>query len=57
MLESGAVEAVVCVQSDDADRFLPKPVGCCWERICWWAAAVERIWCWYIASVACIGHS
>lgn len=26
MLESGAVEAVVCVQSQDGDRFAPKPV-------------------------------
>lgn len=26
MLESGAVEAVVCVQSDEHDRFTPKPV-------------------------------
>lgn len=26
MLESGAVEAVVCVQSDPGDRFAPKPV-------------------------------
>ncbi len=26
MLESGAVEAVVCVQSADGDRFTPKPV-------------------------------
>ncbi len=27
MLESGQVEAVVCVQSDEHDRFTPKPVG------------------------------
>lgn len=27
MLESGRVEAVVCVQSDDNDRFKPKPVS------------------------------
>ena len=27
MLESGQVEAVVCVQSDENDRFTPKPVG------------------------------
>ena len=26
MLESGAVDAVVCVQSQDGDRFAPKPV-------------------------------
>ena len=26
MLESGKVEAVVCVQSDEHDRFSPKPV-------------------------------
>ncbi len=26
MLESGRVEAVVCVQSDENDRFMPKPV-------------------------------
>ena len=26
MLESGQVEAVVCVQSDEHDRFTPKPV-------------------------------
>ena len=26
MLESGQVEAVVCVQSDENDRFNPKPV-------------------------------
>ena len=26
MLESGQVEAVVCVQSDERDRFTPKPV-------------------------------
>ena len=26
MLESGQVEAVVCVQSDENDRFTPKPV-------------------------------
>ena len=26
MLESGRVDAVVCVQSDDNDRFKPKPV-------------------------------
>ena len=26
MLESGAVEAVVCVQSDPEDRFTPRPV-------------------------------
>lgn len=26
MLESGAVDAVVCVQSADGDRFEPKPV-------------------------------
>ena len=26
MLASGAVEAVVCVQSDEADRFMPRPV-------------------------------
>ena len=29
MLESGKVEAVVCVQSDEHDRFSPKPVRCC----------------------------
>jgi hypothetical protein len=30
MLESGKVDAVVCVQSDENDRFSPKPVrdGC-----------------------------
>ena len=28
MLESGQVEAVVCVQSDEHDRFTPKPVRC-----------------------------
>ena len=28
MLESGKVEAVVCVQSDEHDRFSPKPVRC-----------------------------
>lgn len=27
MLESGRVEAVVCVQSDEHDRFKPKPVS------------------------------
>lgn len=27
MLESGKVEAVVCVQSDENDRFSPKPVS------------------------------
>lgn len=27
MLESGRVDAVVCVQSDEDDRFTPKPVG------------------------------
>lgn len=27
MLESGQVEAVVCVQSDETDRFTPKPVS------------------------------
>lgn len=27
MLESGKVDAVVCVQSDESDRFTPKPVG------------------------------
>ncbi len=27
MLESGRVDAVVCVQSDETDRFTPKPVG------------------------------
>lgn len=27
MLESGQVEAVVCVQSDEHDRFTPKPVS------------------------------
>ncbi len=27
MLESGRVDAVVCVQSDENDRFTPKPVG------------------------------
>ena len=27
MLESGAVEAVVCVQSDPDDRFTPRPVS------------------------------
>jgi 7-hydroxymethyl chlorophyll a reductase len=26
MLETGAVDAVVCVQSQDGDRFAPKPV-------------------------------
>lgn len=26
MLESGQVEAVVCVQNDEIDRFMPKPV-------------------------------
>ena len=26
MLESGQVEAVVCVQSDEHDRFTPRPV-------------------------------
>ena len=29
MLESGRVEAVVCVQSDENDRFKPKPVSGC----------------------------
>ena len=28
MLESGQVDAVVCVQSDEHDRFSPKPVRC-----------------------------
>ena len=28
MLEKGTVEAVVCVQSDEHDRFKPKPVSC-----------------------------
>jgi len=28
MLESRQVEAVVCVQSDEHDRFTPKPVRC-----------------------------
>lgn len=27
MLESGAVEAVICVQSDPEDRFTPRPVS------------------------------
>lgn len=27
MLESGKVDAVVCVQSDENDRFTPKPVS------------------------------
>ncbi len=27
MLESGAVDAVVCVQADENDRFTPKPVS------------------------------
>ncbi len=31
MLESGKVEAVVCVQSDENDRFSPKPVSRAWH--------------------------
>lgn len=34
MLESGAVEAVVCVQSADGDRFGPKPVCLSLETLC-----------------------
>ncbi len=34
MLESGAVEAVVCVQSADGDRFGPKPVRLSLETLC-----------------------
>ena len=35
MLESGRVDAVVCVQNEDDDRFMPKPVQyilrCYWQ--------------------------
>ena len=39
MLESGAVEAVVCVQSDPEDRFTPRPVGSAYSSAC----AVARL--------------
>ena len=35
MLESGQVEAVVCVQSDESDRFTPRPVGGDCFSSCW----------------------
>jgi hypothetical protein len=34
MLESGRVDAVVCVQSDERDRFSPKPVRRCRSSPC-----------------------
>jgi hypothetical protein len=36
MLESGKVDAVVCVQSDENDRFTPKPVGDSGSRVRGW---------------------
>lgn len=36
MLESGRVEAVVCVQSDEKDRFTPKPVTHAASSACIW---------------------
>jgi len=47
MLESGRVEAVVCVQSDENDRFTPKPVGSLAFILCR-AASVQ--------IVSCSGH-
>lgn len=41
MLESGKVEAVVCVQSDEHDRFSPKPVRCCAVAQWHWCADSE----------------
>jgi hypothetical protein len=38
MLESGKVDAVVCVQSDENDRFTPKPVGEGGSWVCGWGA-------------------
>lgn len=34
MLESGKVDAVICVQNDENDRFQPKPVSTSNQSIC-----------------------
>lgn len=43
MLESGQVEAVVCVQSDEKDRFTPKPVRPLTFILCR-AARIQIFW-------------
>ena len=42
MLESGAVDAVVCVQSAEDDRFAPKPVRMALFVVC--ASACSGLW-------------
>lgn len=50
MLESGAVDAVVCVQSTKDDRFAPKPVCVPLFVVCAFACSVL----WFLASGAMV---
>ena len=46
MLESGKVEAVVCVQSQEQDRFAPMPVSSvlAHQLVCCWAGQLGLPW-------------